>query len=165
MLARMDPWITLNELAVWARRPIAPGDEFAAAVLEASTLVVSWATGYHGTTQQFTSATAPDRLKVIVAQVAKRNYLNPDQVTREGNVGPLGGDTYAEAFAAGMALTETEEAEIAKIARLAVEGSAASSTGDFGVLRIIPAHHAGRPSHGVFLPDASGSDWMIPVEG
>lgn len=166
MLGRMDPWVTVGELAVWAQRPIPPGDEYAALVLNASTILVSWATGYHGTEHEFTTATAPERLKIIVAQIAKRNYLNPTQITREGNVGPLGGDTYAAAFAAGMDLSEEEEAEIAKIARKAVEGPAAGDDSNYlHVVGFNVAHNPVGKHRGTHIPDSSGSDWFIPMGG
>lgn len=161
MLWLMEPWITVGELSVWTRTQISPDDPFALLVLEAATILVNSATGYAGTEDEFTVATAPGMLKIIVGQVAKRNYLNPDQVVREGNVGPLGGDTYAQAYAAGMTLTEEERAEIARIAREAVEGG--GRKGGLSVIGYSVAHNSvGR--RGTFLPDSSGSDWMIPME-
>ena len=97
----------------------------------------------------------------IVAQVAKRAYKNPDQITREGNVGPLGGDTYAAAYAAGLTLTEEERAEIARISREAVEG--ASSGNRLRVLTFGVYHNpvvADRDGH---VTDSSGTDWTIPL--
>jgi hypothetical protein len=72
---RMDPWITVPELSVWARETISPTDEFAQMIVRAATIVVSSATRRD---PAFTIADAPDRLKVIVAQVAVRSYKNPD---------------------------------------------------------------------------------------
>lgn len=163
MLGRMEPWITVGELAVWTRTQIDPDDPFALMILEASTILVNSATGYAGTEDEFTAATAPAMLKVIVGQIAKRNYLNPDQVVREGSLGPIGGDTYAQAYAAGMTLTEEERAEIARISRAAVEGG--TSSGGLSVLTFGVAHNSVRRG-GTYLPDSSGSDWMIPyMEG
>lgn len=161
----MHPWVTIPELAVWVQQPIPPADPFADLVLQASTLVVSTATGYHGTKHEFTPATAPPRLRVIVAQVAKRNYLNPNQVTHEGSIGPIGGDTYAAAFAAGMTLTEAEEAQIAKIAREAIEGPSGDTTGQLHIITFNVAHNPRGRRAGTHLPDSSGSDWHIPMGG
>ena len=158
----MDPWITIDELSVWTQENIAPEDPFATTILKAATIVVSSATGYHETEHEFTPTTAPDRLKVVVAQVAKRNYLNPTQIRTEGSIGPLGGDTYAEAYAAGMTLTEEEQAVVAKAARDAVEG--ASSGNAVGVLRFGVAHNpSGQGDRNGWAPDSSGSDWLIPM--
>lgn len=166
MLGGMDPWVTTDELSVWVQRPVAPGDEYAALVLKASTILVSWATGYDGTEHEFTALTAPDRLKIIVAQIAKRNYLNPTQITREGSIGPIGGDTYAAAFAAGMELTEEEEAEIAKIARKAIEGPGAGDDSNYlHVVGFNVAHNPVGRRSGTHIPDSSGSDWFIPMGG
>lgn len=161
----MHPWVTIPELAVWVQQPIPPEDPFADLVLQASTLLVSTATGYHDTEHEFTPASAPPRLRVIVAQVAKRNYLNPTQVTREGSIGPIGGDTYAAAFAAGMSLTEEEEAQIARIARDAVEGPASDTSGHLRIFTFNVAHNPVGRRAGTHLPDSSGSDWHIPMGG
>lgn len=156
----MDPWITVDELAVWARREIEPTDPFALKVVEGATIAVSSATGYHETEHEFTPVTAPDRLKVITALVAKRAYLNPDQIRTEGSVGPLGGDTYAEAFAAGLTLTEEEQAEIAQVARRAITGRKGAG---LSVLTFNVRHNPKGSGAGTYLPDSSGSDWMIPM--
>lgn len=165
----MDPWITVDELSVWVQEDIPPTDAYAQLVVKASTILVSHATGYHGTDREFTTATAPDRLKIVVAQVAKRNWLNPTQITREGNVGPLGGDTYAEAMAAGMSLTDEESAVVAKVAREFYEG--AGTGGRLSVVRFGVAHNARADDTVPHVPDvgaegtdfAAGSDWMFPM--
>jgi len=168
MLGGMDPWITVPELAIWAREEIDPADEFASMVVKAATIVVSEATGYHDTDREFTIVTAPDRLKVIVAQVAKRSYLNPDQIVREGNIGPIGGDAYAAAYAAGLSLTDEELAEVQRVVR-----RTGGRTGKgLKVLGFRVAHNGRYGRDGTYAPDTpapgaafgAGSDWMIPVD-
>jgi len=57
---------------------------------------------------------APFDVQMVVLQVCKRSYENPTRIIQEGNVGPLGGDRFADEQALFMDLTETERATIAK---------------------------------------------------
>lgn len=154
MLSPMEPWVTIDELRVWTQRPISDDDEYADVVLRAATILVSTETGLHGTEDEFTIETAPPRLKVLTAQVAKRAYLNPQQITRDGNIGPIGGDTYAEAMAAGMELTETEEAVVAKV-------MTSTPLGSGGGISIIPLAPRAATDRDYRVPDSSGSDWNM----
>lgn len=155
----MEPWVTIEELRVWTRKPGIPAeDPFALTVLKAATIVVSEETGLHyDDERRFTKASAPDRLKIIVAQVAKRAYLNPDQIRTEGAIGPLGGDTYAEAYAAGLELTEAEEETIAKV----MEGFGAEPPAN--TLQVVRVGPMTPQRGGVYVPDSSGSDWFFPM--
>lgn len=111
------PWIDLEEFGLWCQKTIPANDPRALLVLRATAVLINSKAGRDGSVEAplWTSETAPDRVKLIYAQVAKRNYLNANQVIREGNIGPIGGDTYVAAFAAGMELTEYETAEIQEL--------------------------------------------------
>lgn len=165
MLGSMDPWITVAELAVWVREPIPPGDEFAQMVIKAATIKVSdacdMATPFH-------AGNAPDSLRVIVGQVAKRAYKNPDQIVQDGSIGPIGGDRYAQAYAAGLSLTEEEEAEVQRIAR---RSSGRTGKG-IKILGFRVPHHGTYGRTGTYVPDrpapglgfSAGSDWQVPID-
>jgi hypothetical protein len=57
---------------------------------------------------------APIDVQMVMLQVAKRSYENPDEVLQEGSVGPLGGERYADVHALFMDFTESERATISK---------------------------------------------------
>lgn len=59
-------------------------------------------------------AQAPIDVQMVALQVIKRSFENPTQVTSEGNVGPLGGDSHLDAYALFADFTESERATIAR---------------------------------------------------
>jgi hypothetical protein len=150
----MADLITLQELATWARREIEPDDTFAATVISAASLVVS-ETAQHPEWTRSGATAAPPRAKLICAMLAKRTYLNPDAVVREGSIGPIGGDSYIEDFARTLELTAAETATL--------QGFIGDGTGAaYGGLWIQPTTRGDLEMQGVFIPDSGGSDWMIP---
>lgn len=109
----VEPLVSVSELAVWVQEDIPEGDEYANLVVKAATVAV---TSYADMDPAWSLETAPDRIKNIVAQIAKRNWINPSRLTREGSIGPIGGDAYVAAMAAGMDLTDYEMSEISRLA-------------------------------------------------
>lgn len=150
----MADLITIQELAIWARREIEPDDTFATTVISAASLVVA-ETAQHPEWTRTGLTAAPPRAKLICATLAKRTYLNPDAVVREGSVGPIGGDTVVEDFARTLELTE---AEIATLQGFVGEGTGAVYSG----LWVQPTTRGELEMGDVFIPDSGGSDWMIP---
>lgn len=102
-----------------------------------------------------TTVDVPFKAKLICLLVSKRAYQNPKMVKSEGGVGPIGGDTFADAFAAGLELTEVEKADLQ--AMRGVDG-----TGDPNGLWIM-TNSGGPPEVTTgYVFDSSGSDWAIP---
>ena len=146
------PLLTLGELRTWTRESIPDGDEFALAVIDAASLVVSSAARH----PEWDVATAPSIARLIAAQLAKRTYLNPNAVAAEGSIGPIGGDRFVEDFARTLELTPVELASL--------EGlwPAGASKGG-GLWTMTTEREPMTPASGtIFVPDDSGSDWHIP---
>lgn len=59
-------------------------------------------------------AQAPIDVQMVALQVIKRSYENPTQIIQEGNVGPIGGDRFADAQALFLDFTDSERATLAK---------------------------------------------------
>lgn len=122
-----EPLVSVATLAVWVQEDIPLDDEYAQTVVMAATVAVL---SYADKEDEWTVATAPNRIKDIVAGVAKRNWLNPNRLLREGSIGPIGGDSYVAAMAAGMDLTDYEMSEIARLSTGSAPGA-----GTLGVLQ------------------------------
>lgn len=127
----MAALLTLDELRVWTREPIDADDDiiFAEAVIDAASLRVAEEAGF----ADWLGVEGPSAkvARSIALQVARRTYLNPDQETRTAAIGPLGGVSYRDEFAAALELTQSELDRLAKIA--AEEGSSSSGNGLFSV--------------------------------
>lgn len=122
----IEPLVTVGELAVWVQEDISEDDEYANLIVRAATVAV---TSYADMDEPWTPATAPARIKNIVAGIAKRNWINPSRLTKEGSIGPIGGDSYVAAMAAGMELTDYEMSEIARLSSGSTPG-----TGNMSIL-------------------------------
>ncbi|MDQ3275340.1 MAG: hypothetical protein M3Q39_10020 [Actinomycetota bacterium] len=153
--ATLTPWITLEEFALWCKRKIAANDERANLILRATIILINDTAGLYDTAA-WTADTAPDRVKLIYIGVAKRNYLNPNQVIREGSIGPIGGDAYAESFAAGMDLTDYEITELQRLAGVVNT----SGQGDITVISFTTGRGR-RGGNAYFLGDKPGSDPIL----
>lgn len=146
----MAALVSIPELGVWCRQEIGYDDEFAVAILEAASEVVRSAARH----AEWTAKTVPARAKQICAHLAARSYLNPDSVVGEGSIGPLGGDRYVEALATALHLTAAEREELETMA------SAGSARGSLWIQPV--GSNTLESPEDVYLPDHSGSDWMIP---
>jgi hypothetical protein len=144
--------LSVAELNVWltGRAVVLDGDAFAEEILFAASEKVRSTAGQ----PTWTAATAPPRARQICAHLAARSYLNPDSISAEGGIGPLGGDRTVEELAKALHLTQAETDELQALApRSAVGGS----------LWIQPVNGGVPVDDGdVYLADDSGSDWMIP---
>lgn len=148
----MAALVTISELSAWARQEVGYDDAWAITVLEAASELVRSAAGQ----PTWERATAPARAKQICAHVAARTYLNPDSVSSEGNLGPLGGDRIVEELAKALHLTAAERDELGAMA------PAGGGAGGRGGLWVQPINSTPLEGGDVYLADDSGSDWMIP---
>lgn len=105
--------ITDRELAVWAgttetaiaRDPLAQD-----VMLKMSSYArfLAFAPKPEGEWGWATRDETPFDVKLMVLKICRRAYTNPNEVVREGNIGPIGGDTLREEAALGMELTALE---------------------------------------------------------
>lgn len=145
------PLLGIPDLGTWTRQEIGYDDAWAAAVLEAASDLVRSAAQH----PEWTAQTVPARARQICAHVAARTYLNPDSVSGEGGIGPIGGDRIVEELAKALHLTAAERDEL--------EGmSPSGANGGGGGLWVQPINATPVEEGDVYLADDSGSDWMIP---
>ena len=95
---------------------------------------------------------APRRAVMIAEQLAKRSYLNPNAVVREGSVGPIGGDQTIEEFARTFELTEVEAAYLEEVRRTTGIVPLPGATGGLWTLEIEVRPYAANWAD-VYLPD------------
>lgn len=114
--------ITVSEMSLWAEgsyAAIPAGDPLANWLIEqASELVMAWAKQ-----PTWTSADAPGRAKILVANIAKRCWNNPDQELRSAIAGGPSSSLIDQA-AWGLALTDAEKAECEALSPQATEPGA-----------------------------------------
>ena len=114
--------ISVPELALWAEgsySAISPGDPLANWIIErASELVMAEAKQ-----PTWTANDAPGKAKILVANIAKRCWNNPDQEVRSAIAGGPSSAVIDEA-AFGLALTPAEILECAKLTPQATEPGA-----------------------------------------
>lgn len=143
-----EPLVSVSELAVWVREDISEDDDYANLIVRAATVAV---TSYADMDPAWTLETAPSRIKNIVAQIAKRNWINSSRLTREGSIGPIGGDAYVAEMAAGMDLTDYEMSEIARLS----SGGSPPGSGNMSIVTFTTGR--GAPYGGLRLQDSRGS--------
>ena len=102
----MASLVPVSELAIWCQQTIAEDNPWALAVLDKASMLVREAAGH----PEWESSTTPPRARLIALLVARRTFLNPDQVV-SSSVGPLSERVLDEA-AAGMTLTPAERLEL-----------------------------------------------------
>lgn len=143
--------LTVAELAVWCRQPVEQMDApFASLVIEGISLMVRDAASH----PEWEAGNVPPKAKLIASVATMRNYLNPDAVVGEGNVGPIGGNRYVEEYARSFQLTE---AEIADLEAMAGDDDPNNSSD----LWILPTTRGDKPVSPVYLNDQYG-EWPIP---
>lgn len=158
MGAMSDALITLDSLREWTQEPITEDGEvtFATLVIEAAS---RQAKRYAGMQWVLDGTPAPPReVQDIVAGVCRRTFLNPDQETRTASIGPIGGSTYLDDFAAGLTFTDREIAALAKIG--AEEGGSVSTGGGLWVQQIEHPQEVGLAGT-VIAPMSNGSYFPI----
>lgn len=151
--------VSISELSTICRTTIAADDPFALMVVDlASDLVRDEArhpewVGSGG--DGVTTVDVPFKARLICLLVAKRAYQNPKMITAEGGVGPIGGDTFAEDFAAGLTLTGVEKAELQ---RMRGDGGSGDPNGMWALTNTTGMDEVTTG----YVFDDSGSDWAIP---
>lgn len=112
----MAALLTTQTLARWTQNDPdeVAADEFAVDLIEKLSALVCFLGGHPEWTLEPGVDQAPVDVQMVMLQVAKRSYENPDEILQEGSVGPLGGDRYADQHALFMDFTETERAVLTK---------------------------------------------------
>lgn len=124
----MADLLTLQTLARWTQSDEAEvlADPFAQDLITKVSQMICFIGGHDGTKFDAAGALIPDwtleigpgqapvDVQMVALQVIKRSYENPSQIIQEGNVGPLGGDRYADVHALFMDFTEAERRTLAK---------------------------------------------------
>lgn len=138
--------ITVGELALWAegsRDAISPADQLANWIIEQASSLVADECGH----PDWTAQTAPNRAKIVVANIAKRCWNNSDQETRSAIAGGPSSAVLDEA-ALGLRLSDAEILECEKI----VKALAPASAG--GTLWVLPTTR-GPVETNMIVPDSS----------
>lgn len=112
----MADLLTTETLARWTQNDPAEvaADPFAVDLIDKVSQLVQFIGGHPEWSLEPDETKAPFDVQMVVLQVCKRSYENPTRIIQEGNIGPLGGDRFADEQALFMDLTETERATIAK---------------------------------------------------
>lgn len=128
----MAALLTPQTLAKWTQSDEAEvvADPFAADLIDKLSALVCFIGGHDGTKFDAAGAPVPEwsivadspagavlapiDVQMVMLQVAKRSYQNPDEVLQEGGVGPLGGERYADVHALFMDFTDAERTVLAK---------------------------------------------------
>lgn len=152
----ITPLISVPELEHWVQEE--PGaltdDPWAEIICKAATVAVNDYAFGSDDTRWWLPDDVPLRVLHIVAQIAKRNWINPNRLSHEGGIGPLQADTYVLAMAAGFELTEYEQQEISRIA--ANEGI---SRGGLSILQFSTGR--GTTNEEIYVNDEDGSALIL----
>lgn len=154
--------VSVSDFSLWAegsRSAIAADDERALDLLDrASTLVMEEAreAGLPKTVADWDEVTAPGRAKIVVANVARRVWVNPDQELASNIAGGPSSRVTDDA-AAGMTLTDSEKAMIAGVVKVILDSTADP---DWGVWTLSTSRGAVEST--IYLPDSS-SPYSDPI--
>ena len=128
----MAALLTPQTLAKWTQSDEAEvvTDPFAADLIDKLSALVCFIGGHDGTKYDdlgdvipewslvadtpVGAVVAPIDVQMVMLQVAKRSYQNPDEILQDGSTGPLGGDRYSDVHALFMDFTDSERATLAK---------------------------------------------------
>lgn len=112
----MADLLTKRELALWTQRELSvvAADQFATDVISKVSEMAQFLGGHPLWSLEPGDNLAPFDVRMVVLQVCKRTYGNPDQVVQEGGIGPIGGDRFLDAAALLTSLTESERATLTK---------------------------------------------------
>lgn len=149
----MADLITPRELALWTQSDEAEVaiDPWAIEVMEKVSMLARFLGG-----QPWELADVPFDVRMVVIQVAKRTYANPDQEV-SSNIGPIG----SRVLDAAALLTNLTEAERATLTKYNAEGDPNSDAGLWVMSTAAP--NAGPVEAVLYVPDDSLSDWYIPM--
>lgn len=147
--------ITAEELALWTQSETdeVEADPFATEVMEK----VSEMARFFGGHADWTRNNAPFDVKMVVLQVCKRTYSNPDQEVQT-STGPIS-SRVLQVAALLLALTPTEKATLTKYNP---DGDP-DAGGGLWILRPTPEPGTSLSDVVLFVPDDSLSDWYIPM--
>lgn len=151
----MADLITARELALWTQSDEATvaDDEWAIEVMSKVSQLAQFLGGH----PEWTASTAPFDVRMVVIQVAKRTYANPDQEV-SSNVGPIG----SRVLDAAALLTNLTESERATLTKYNPAGDPDATGGGLWVMSTASTY-AGPAEAVLYVPDDSLSDWYIPM--
>lgn len=158
----MADLLTKSTLARWTQSDVAEvaADPFAKDLISKASELICFLGGHPDWTLDPGVNQCPIDVQMVALQVIKRSYENPTQILQEGNIGPIGGDRYADAHALFMDFTDAERATITKYNP---DGDPTPGD-DTGIVFTIPT--TTRPQSS--LPDASplyvGDDQQINLD-
>lgn len=112
----MADLLTTATLARWTQNDQAEvdADPFAADLITKVSALVCFLGGHPNWTLDAGPDQAPIDVQMVALQVIKRSYENPEQIIQEGNIGPIGGDRYADQHALFAEFTDAERATLIK---------------------------------------------------
>jgi len=161
-MGSMVDLLTKNTLALWTQRDPAEVevDPFAAEVIDKVSQLAQFLGGNPLWDLAGGANQAPFDVQMVVLQVCKRTYGNPDQEV-SSNVGPIG-SRVLDVAALLMDLTDTERATLTKYNP---EGDPNTGDGQLHIVSIGRDPISTLPDSVLFVPDDSLSDWYIPMFG
>lgn len=166
----MTPMLTAATLALLADESPLERPAYGDYCIQAASVLVSNAAGHpdwigvSATGADMAPVAAPRRGVMIAEQLAKRSYMNPNAIVREGNIGPIGGDATIEDFARTFEPTPVEQAWLDEAKR--TSGIVGGSTGGgLWTLEIENRPYAADWAT-VYLPDLDprADTWPVGVE-
>lgn len=112
----MAALLTHRELALWTSNDVdeVTADPFAEEVIDKVSQMAQFLGGHPDWEIDPGEDQAPFDVRMVVLQVCKRCYENPEQVVQAGNLGPIGGDRILDVAALLLDLTETERTTLTK---------------------------------------------------
>jgi hypothetical protein len=127
-MALVAPLLTLRTLAVWTQKDPTEvqRDPLASEVIQTVSDMARFLGGHDGTKLDSSGDAipmwtlepgvnkVPYDVQMVVLQVCKRTYGNPEQIVQEGNIGPIGGDRVLDAAALLLDLTDAERSTLTK---------------------------------------------------
>jgi len=170
----MADLLTTATLAKWTQNdPVeVAADVFAVDLISKLSALICFLGGHPDWTLEAGEDLAPIDVQMVMLQVAKRSYENPDEILQEGSVGPLGGDRYADQHALFMDFTESERKTLTKYNP---DGDPTPQEGS-GEVFVLPTTRGGEAAlpqtSPLFLGDnmqtglaesADPREWMIPL--
>jgi hypothetical protein len=156
----MADLLTKNTLALWTQNDPAEVevDPFAAEVIDKVSQMAQFLGGHPEWVLTPGVNLAPFDVQMVVLQVCKRTYSNPDQEV-SSQVGPIGARVL-DVAAMLLDLTDTERATLTKYNP---EGDPNTGDGQLHIVSIGRDAASTLPDSTLFVPDDSLSDWYIPM--
>jgi hypothetical protein len=166
----MTPLLTLETLAIVARKTIEVGDTWADKCIHNASVLISdlagrpdWI-GFDALGNAVTPVAAPRRAVMIAEQLAGRAYNNPDAIVREGSLGTIGGDSMVEDFARTF---EPTQLELDYLEHIRVTTGIVDVGGVGGLWVLSMENRPGMVTETIYLPDLDplADPWPMGTEG